>query len=394
VPPPPPQPPPPPLRRLWLCASAALVLAAATPADADTWSGGVESGVEYDSNVHRVEVDPAAAADAPVAVPLARAGGHLAGTGEADWGRWTLAGQSLVRKVLGDELGEDVGVVSGDVRWDRGLGERRVLVGARARYYDVIALDGGDGARAFGLGAADAQLTLVGEGGARVVAALGVRDFRYKPDDDFDWRGPTAGLRFGTTLWHDGPDGEDATATLELAAVYRVERRGFRGLAFANGCMPGEVVDPICFVPTGLARTDVHHVAEAEVVYTGEVVATGGYQLAVNDSSSYGQSLVRHRVTASVTGELPARVFATGIVALQLDQYLDPLLLARDVVNQTFTTIDDENRSMLSVRLSRRLGSGWAAEARWGFSADSLSTDDLQFRRHVVYAGLTWGSDD
>ena len=48
---------------------------------------------------------------------------------------------------------------------------------------------------------------------------------------------------------------------------------------------------------------------------------------------------------------------------------------------------------MLSVRLWRRLGGGWAAEARWGFSADSLSSDDLEFRRHVVYGGLTWGSD-
>jgi len=378
-------------------ATALLVLLAA-PAHAD-WSGGVESGVEYDSNVHRVEVDPDDPSVAPVAVPLARAGGHVDGAGQALGGRWAFAGESLIRKVLGDDLGEDVGVLAVDGRWDHQLGARRARAGARATYYDVVALDTGDGARAFAIGAADAQLALAGEDGARVLVSAGVRDFRYKPDDDFDWRGPAFGARFATTVWRaageDGADtAEEATATLELAAAYRLERRGFRGLGFANGCAPGEPVDPACFVPTDLPRVDLHHLAEAELTYTGGVVATGGYQLTVNDSSSYGQSLVRHRLTGSITAELPGQVYATAMIALQLDQYLDPLLLARDVSSQTFTSIDDENRSLLSVRLSRHLGHGWTAEARWGFSADSLSGDDLEFRRHVVYGGVTWDSGD
>ena len=113
-----------------------------------------------------------------------------------------------------------------------------------------------------------------------------------------------------------------------------------------------------------------------------------------NDSSSYGQSLVRHRLTGSITAELPARVFATGTATLLVDDYLDPLLLAADVSSQTFTSIDEENRSALSVRLSRALGRRWAAEARWAFSADSLSNDDLRFRRQLVYGGVTWTSRD
>ena len=86
-------------------------------------------------------------------------------------------------------------------------------------------------------------------------------------------------------------------------------------------------------------------------------------------------------------------MFATAIATLQLDQYLDPLVLARDVSNQTFTSIDEENRSALSVRLSRKLGGKWNGELRWAFYADSLSQDDLEFRRQLVYGGVTWASD-
>ena len=166
------------------------------------------------------------------------------------------------------------------------------------------------------------------------------------------------------------------------------------GVAFDDGCAPGDPVVPACFVPTGERRSDLHHVGEVEATYTGDVVVTAGYELTVNDSSSYGQSLVRHRLSGSATIELPGQVYATGSAALQVDQYLDPLLLARDVVSQSFTSIDDENRSALAVRLSRRVGRGFTAEARWAFFADSLSKDDLEFRRQVVYGGLTWSSDD
>lgn len=151
----------------------------------------------------------------------------------------------------------------------------------------------------------------------------------------------------------------------------------------------------MCFVPTGMARRDLHHVAEAELTYTGDVVAGAGYQMAFNDSSSYGQSLVRHRITASLTAEAPAQVFATAIATLELDQHLDPLLVARDVIDQTFTSIDEENRSAVSLRLSRHLVAGWAGELRGAFYADALSSgDDMRFRRTVFYGGLTWNSDE
>jgi hypothetical protein len=261
-------------------------------------------------------------------------------------------------------------------------------VGARVSYYDVVALGARAGARTFALAAADGVLVVGADDGTRFAVSAGGRDFRYKPDPDFDWRGVAIGARVVRTMWSAG----DAT-TLDLAVGYALERRGFEGLAFTNGCAPTDPVSPMCFVPTDERRADLHHATSAEVTYTGEVVATAGYKLAINDSSSYGQSLLRHRVAASVTAELPLRVYGTLGAALQVDQYLDPLVLARDVTSQTFTSIDDENRSEVSVRVSRAVGAGFAAEARVATYADSLSEDDLRFRRTVVYGGVTWTRD-
>lgn len=357
----------------------------------DEWEGRVEAGAEWDSNVHRVEVDPAGTVMS-VAAPLGRAGFKLDGSGDGGGGRWGLGVKGLVRKVLSDEEGEDVGVAGLDGRWDTVVGERRAQVGVRASYYDVVALGPGTGARTFALAAGDGVLVLGSDDGARFALSLGGRDFRYKPDADFDWRGVAVGARVIRTVWRD-TEGDEDVATLDLSAGYQLDRRGFEGRAFTNGCAPTEPITPTCFVPTGEARGDLHHAASVELAYTGEVVATGGYQLAVNDSSSYGQSLVRHRVSGSMTIALPLAAYATAIVALQVDQYLDPLVLAQDVASQTFTSIDDENRSELSVRLSRAIAGGVAAELRAATYADSLSDDDLRFRRTVVYGGLTWTND-
>lgn len=368
----------------------ALLAIALLPAvaHADEWEGRVEAGAEWDSNVHRVEVDPMGTVEA-VAAPLGRAGFRLDGTGRrGSWGRWAVGAQGLVRTVLSDEGGEDVGVAGADGRWDRAIGQRRAQLGARASYYDVIGLGPGTGARTFALAAADGVLVLGGDDGARFAVSAGGRDFRYKPDADFDWRGVALGARATTTVWSRGDD-----TTLDLSVGYQLERRGFEGLAFTNGCAPSDPVTPMCFVPTSEARADLHHALAAELTFTGNVVASVGYTLAVNDSSSYGQSLARHRLAASVTAELPWRVYGTAGLALQVDQYLDPLVLARDVTSQTFTSIDDENRSEVSLRLSRAVRAGFAAELRVATYADSLSDDDLRFRRTVVYTGLTWSND-
>ncbi len=383
-----------------------VVLLLAGEAHADRWRAELELGAEFDSNVHRVEAAPDGS-QAPVAAPLARGGARIEGAGDRGRrGRFALVGQGQARAVTSDERGEEIAAVALDGRWDHALGARRARAGVRAGWTDASALVEA-GARTFTLLSADGVLQLQDDGDRRFSVSAGGRDFTYKPDRDFDWRGAAVGARLATTVWHGAAAGDgldeladdlglpdDAEATLELALAWRLEQRRYAGRAFTSGCAPGEPITPTCFVPTAELRGDLHHVAEVEATYTGDLVASAAYQLTVNDSSSYGQSLIRHRLATSATTALPAEAYVTVGLVLQIDQYLDPLLLARDVVSQAFTSIDDENRSAISVRLSRRLGRGVTAEARWAFTADSLSSDDREFRRHVVQAGLTWASDE
>src|SRR5690606_341346 len=101
-----------------------------------------------------------------------------------------------------------------------------------------------------------------------------------------------------------------------------------------------------------------------EVTWIGGVVAAIGYQLTVIDSNSYGQSLVRHRTTVSATRSLPLGLYATLLGTLQIDQYLDGLVLQTDLQRSEFTSLDDENRSSLQLRLGRPVSAAWSLEAR------------------------------
>jgi hypothetical protein len=128
----------------------------------------------------------------------------------------------------------------------------------------------------------------------------------------------------------------------------------------------------------------------ADLTYTGRVVAGAGYQLTVVDSNSYGQSLVRHKVTLSATVSLPWGVFATGLGTLQLDQYPDGIVINTDTQRSEFTNIDDENRSSLQLRLGRPLSAAWSLEARAAIWRDLGGDTETSFRRASLYAGAVY----
>ena len=141
-----------------------------------------------------------------------------------------------------------------------------------------------------------------------------------------------------------------------------------------------------------MRRADLEHRAQVRLTYTGDRVYSAGYELVVADSNSYGQSVYRHRVSASATSGLPWRWLATASAILELDQYPAPLLVARDVSSQTFASIDDDNRNMVSVLLSRPLAGRWSVEARWAYWTDAFGGGDYHFHRQLVYAGVVWGN--
>ena len=97
-------------------------------------------------------------------------------------------------------------------------------------------------------------------------------------------------------------------------------------------------------------------------------------------------------MTASSTVQLPGEIYTTLLAILQLDQYLDGLVIRRDLQQQGFTNIDDENRSSLQLRVARKLTGEWSLEGRAAIWRNvGASAMELDFKRELVYFGLVRG---
>lgn len=367
---------------------------ASAPEERGDWSLQLEAGSEYDSNVHRVErrnVDGA---------PLARLGArHRVSWRRTPRERFTLSSHGGL-KLFATESGqsENVAVVSGEGAYEWALRSRGAVFGLTGSYYDAIPYElvepdseeDRDQGRHFRTGMGEAVATLIGPGGHRVAAMAGYRLFHYKPEPDFDWHGGHVGLVYQGTFWRGDPDQEDDAGSVDLSAGYRVERRDFDTTAFTSACADPNRPDPECWSSTGLARADLNHSLAAEVVYTGRRIYSARYELTVNDSNSFGETLVRQRLRLGFTTELLRELYLTAEATALLYVYLDPLLIARDEQALTFVSIDEENRNSLSLHLSRALSRSWALEGRYAIYSNEFTNQELTFRRQTVYLGAVY----
>jgi hypothetical protein len=362
------------------------ILGLARIAGAEPWTVTMESGAEADSNVERVD------GTLPrIAAPTCRAGARIDDSDHLLGGSYVLRLSGLARMVAiskTDTAGmtENVMLVSGESRWLHPIGSRPVAAGIHLTAADAFSLTGGTGARTFRNLGADAVLAL-GREDHHLTLELGGRDFSYKPEHMFDWRGPVANARLDVTLWQTS----GKTKSLDLATTLGFEARDYGSHALAN-CAPDDPNAQLCTVETALHRRDRYQRAGVELNWTGHVVATGGYQATVISSNSVGQSLVRQRISGSVTLELPGQIFGTVTATLQLDQYPDGILLehGKDLQHQEFTNLEDENRSSLQILLTRALSTAWSVEARGAAWRDFASTGDASFRRELIYAGVIY----
>jgi len=347
-----------------------------------------EGGAEADSNVQRSETGPGLTTER-VAAPVARLGAKLTGTGRAVHGGYALAAGALSRTVLSGRdvlLPENVVLLSGDVRWMHPIGERAVSAGFGITGVDALPITDAVGSRTFRTLGAEAVIALRGGEDRALTVAFGGRDFVYKPEHSYDWRGPTASLRLDLTLW----ERDEGARSVELSALFGFEARAYDSFATASVCANDAPPKPECYAGTSLRRSDRFQRGGLELTWTGRFVAAAAYQLSVTDSNDYGQSIVRHRVTLSATRDLPWRLYGTALATLQLDRYPDGLPVERDLVTQTFTTLDDENRSSLQVRIARHVAKAWAIEGRGAIWRNLGSELDTVFRRAVLYVGAVY----
>jgi hypothetical protein len=377
-------------RAIGLVGPIGLVLGVAARADATPWSVTGEAGAEVDTNVQRVETGPGLATT-PVTSPVMRFGVKADKRDEAFGGGYALHLSDLTR-VAGDRSVsvEDVTLLAGDLRWVHPLGERPVAAGFAVSAIDAFPIDDDYGARTFRNLAADLVINAHSGEDYRLGLGFGARQFIYKPPTEpahlFDWAGPAANARLDLVLWQ--PAGH--TRSLELATTLGFEERTYESTAFANACSPSSPAAPSCSASTDLPRRDRAAHAGVELTYVGRYIASLGYQFTIIDSNSFGQSFARHRVLGSATMSL-GKNYVSLLAILQIDQYLDGLLVQADVQHQEFTNIEDENRSSAQLHIARRLGDAWTVEGRVAYWRNILgNTMDLAFSRGVVYAGVVY----
>jgi hypothetical protein len=374
------------MRRAALPVGAVGLLAAARIAGADPWTLTMESGAEADSNVERVETG-SGLMTARIAAPVGRAGARIGHKDRVLGGAYALDLSGLARMVASSEAKpENVMLYTGDARWLRAIDSRPIAAGIAVTAADALAITGGVGARTFRNLGADALLALGGGEDRNLTLAVGGRDFSYKPSHAFDWRGAVANARLDIVLWQTS----GKIKTLELLTALGFEQRTYASTALTDVCRPDAPPSSQCTAPTTLTRRDRYQRASLELNWTGDIVATAGYQLTVIDSNSYGQSLVRHRITSSVTAELADKLFGTATATLQIDQYPDGVLVETDIQRQEFTNLEDENRSSLQVLIARKLSASWSLEARGAVWRDFGNTGTASFRRELVYGGAIY----
>jgi hypothetical protein len=366
-------------------------VAVVAPARAAPWAVTFEAGLEVDTNVERVETGPGLD-NTPVTAPVIRLGARVERRGRVLGGGYSIVASDLTRLAIdpGDHSEvrvESVTLLAADARWLHPISDRSASAGFALIAADAEPLADPVGARTFRNLGADLLLALKDGDDRRLVLALGPRAFSYKPDHSYDWYGPAASARLDATLWRDAV----RSRSLELATTLGFEARYYASSAFANACAPGAPPDPSCFAGTDVPRRDRFSRVGAELTYVGAWVWTLGYQLAVIDSNSFGQSLVRHRAIASATVELGARFYVTGLAILQADIYTDGLVVPSDPNHVDFTNIEDENRSSLQVQLARKITPTWSVELRataWrNLAGDTMH---LAFARELVYLGLVY----
>lgn len=350
------------------------------------WSVSFEGGAEEDSNVQRVETGPGLDTH-QIASGVVRVGGKLDRRDRIAGGTYAVVLSALARMVDSDEASsENVMLFAGDLRYLRPIEDRHVSLGVAVAAVDALPITNEVGARTFSNLGADGVLVLDGSNDRHLTVGFGWRDFSYKENHDFDWSGPAASARLDLNLW--APSG--GTRSLELAAYAAFEAREYNSTALADACAPDAPASDSCSAGTSRTRRDRSQRIGAEATYTGRVVATLGYQLTVIDSNSFGQSLIRHRTTASVTRSLPWNMFGTALAILQIDQFVDGLVVKKDLQRSEFTSLDDENRSSLQLRIGRPLTAAWSVETRGAIWRDLGGNMDSSFRRASLYLGAIY----
>jgi hypothetical protein len=359
--------------------------------DTERYTLRAEVGLEYDTNAHRTELVAGANNPPLVASPLERL--VLAGTLSdliADGQILTLAA-TAAGKIYNAPAAydEDVAIAQSSIAWAKALSPRATLTVSGA-YYEAFQapaenLIDATERRDFRSLAPTAQLGFVLVDRLDLSLSAGYRMFLFKPDRNDDFNAPTAAVELH---WNRQTEGD---ADWEASTGAAFEHRTFGGPALVIECPP--------IVPQGLAcagpdpRHDDFLMSHLDVLRVGRALVGAGYAFHYNHSNSYGNTVMRHFMTARFAAPLPGGFTLAARGELLLAFYSQQVPIGAVSVGNSFSSvesIDDENRSSVRVDLSHELGERLRVVARYTFYANELANaSPISYQRQTLLLSLT-----
>lgn len=180
-----------------------------------------------------------------------------------------------------------------------------------------------------------------------------------------------------------GPDGT-------LSARYRFNRRHAVSLfgtfnprtynADATARPGPEGQEP----PQPVTRRDNFFGGGVSYSYRGPFHLTVGYAYYDQASNSYGETIRRHRISATAGVRLPWKVTALASGTLQLSSFPDGVYLSPDLT----VVEDDENSSSVTLKLVRPVHEHVEVDLRYAMYVNVLPLNQFFYMRHVVSLGL------
>lgn len=252
--------------------------------------------------------------------------------------------------------------------------------------------------------AANAAVTQVGGSGtwrqSRWFYLQGLVDLKDRSERgrDRDYTRGGAALRVGsslgpTRLWADGgwrfftfkptPSSSNRGPQLRLGARWLIRGDLVGQLSWTRRWRSYDrialTVRDDRFVPLGddVERRDLYQVWAASLQYRDRINARLRYQLAINDSNSYGQGFRRHALEARLTVPLPWEVFVSARAELQRARYESPI----DIDDSL--RLDEDHRNAFVAAASRNIVGPWEAELRYSIFAHEFGADG-DYRRQTI----------
>jgi hypothetical protein len=311
-----------------------------------------------DSNAPRDFSDDSAGSPVPdVAFSLLAAGeGRITGERLQLVGRYELGGRKYLRYANEDVLAQ-AAAVEGSMALGTMLG---LGVEGRAKDRRGGSRDYSDlSASAFAEYAPDVRLAL------RV--RVGAHRFVYRPDAQANFGGPEVGFlgRYRFNRRHA------LTVSSEYGSRnYRVQARPPSG---REGSSLGR-------------RKDGALSAGVGYTYRGPAALGLTYTFQEVSSNSFGETVLRHRLSGSAGVRLPWRLMLLAQGTLGLSHYPDGIFLSPEII----LVEEDEGQNSLSLKLARPLSEHLDVELSYAVYSTSLPRNALSYFRQVAGVGLTW----